>query len=1001
MASEPRRLTVLIALASVLMVGAPVVATQSGEEPPPQFGVDEDIRTPAILAPALQQADLTGRELPLFVRLVVDEVPPANDDSAFRPIDERMALYESLGVQVLLVLSSLPASVEQADVWRDSIRVMAQRYQGRAFGYQIGLRIDPGSSDVVDAALSYAFYLKLASVQLRSVDDDALVVQAPSVDGDSAWHAELFRQGVAPYIDSVAVIGSTRGSADVSGTEQRVDSVRTLLDTEAPGATIMVSGLPLGTDREAGQNWLMSQFSFAGDAPTLRTFAASPRALARALRTAASLEDLLGDEIVTLDETAASLRLTLDGRDVTDLVPHRLLYNITRFSTVLVYWATDGVGGTLQVELIDQTGRTPAVINAIAGQVTAPSAFAWDTETARTRVSVPLSNDPMVLDFDYGGGDVYVDRVTVSQTPALTINEIIFRHQQAQAAQDALYSRYVASARMEQHFRPTPTDAVDVVSENRYYFDAGEVEWEELSFWVNGARWGANRPPFPLLSAEKVLSLPFDLRLTADYQYRLDGTESLDERASYVVSFEPIGENQTFYRGRVWIDQDSFVKLKVEAVQRNLSAPAVSNEETQFFEPVAQVDGEPLYLFSRISNRQIFLIAGRNLLVEKEVRFSDFQVDSDRFVELRDAARASERIMYRDTAEGLRYLVKQGDERVVSDRATMSAKALVMGTTVDPSFDFPLPVFGINYLDFDFLSEDTQLALLFAGVLALGNIQAAKLGGTPFDASVDFFGIAVPSNDQIFDAVGERRDERILSIPASVGVNLGYQFTDFQKISANYQFQYNAYLRDDETAADFVMPSNTGTNGVGLAYEFSRWGYTFEASASEFRRTTWNEWGVNGEEFDSSHRRYRRYGVSFAKDFRLSTFQRFRLNGSWFGGENLDRFSKYQFGLFDETRMHGVPSGGVRFARLAMLRGSYSFNVFDQYRLDLFLDQAFGCEPCDSDQIWQVVTGTGVAFNLKGPWNTIFKADVGKSFLPDIYAGAGSVVVQIQLLKPL
>ena len=84
-----------------------------------------------------------------------------------------------------------------------------------------------------------------------------------------------------------------------------------------------------------------------------------------------------------------------------------------------------------------------------------------------------------------------------------------------------------------------------------------------------------------------------------------------------------------------------------------------------------------------------------------------------------------------------------------------------------------------------------------------------------------------------------------------------------------------------------------------------------------------------------------------------------------------------------------------------MLRGSYSFNIFDQYRLDLFLDQAIGCEPCDEGKTWQAVTGTGVAVNLKGPWDTLFKADVGKSFLPDLYAGSGSLVVQIQILKPL
>ena len=107
----------------------------------------------------------------------------------------------------------------------------------------------------------------------------------------------------------------------------------------------------------------------------------------------------------------------------------------------------------------------------------------------------------------------------------------------------------------------------------------------------------------------------------------------------------------------------------------------------------------------------------------------------------------------------------------------------------------------------------------------------------------------------------------------------------------------------------------------------------------------------------------------------------------------------YQFGLFDATRMHGVPSA-VRFAELAMLRGSYSFNLFEQYRFDLFLDQASGRDPRIDDG-WHEVTGTGVRLNLRAPRNTILQLDFGKSFLPDTYRRAGSTVLQILLLKPL
>ena len=42
-----------------------------------------------------------------------------------------------------------------------------------------------------------------------------------------------------------------------------------------------------------------------------------------------------------------------------------------------------------------------------------------------------------------------------------------------------------------------------------------------------------------------------------------------------------------------------------------------------------------------------------------------------------------------------------------------------------------------------------------------------------------------------------------------------------------------------------------------------------------------------------------------------------RVNAAYFGGRDLDRYSTHQFGLFDDTRIHGVPSAGVRYDELA------------------------------------------------------------------------------------
>ncbi len=287
----------------------------------------------------------------------------------------------------------------------------------------------------------------------------------------------------------------------------------------------------------------------------------------------------------------------------------------------------------------------------------------------------------MLVDFNEGAADVLVEATEVSAARTLSVEEIISRHQQTQLTQDTLVRNYSASARMRQFFRPTITDSgYDVVTENRYFVEGPAVEWEELSFSVNGAKWEKDRPPFPLLQPEKILSLPLQLRFDEGYSYRLDGVERVEGYDCYVVRFEPLREDSALYRGTVWIDRRTFARIRVQAVQGGLSAPVVSNEETHRYTPAATIDNQPIFLFAGLSARQVVLIAGRNLLVEKDVSFSNFRVNDMEFERDREAARASERIMFRETDSGLRYYVKEGDTRVISDTQTSQVKAMAMGS---------------------------------------------------------------------------------------------------------------------------------------------------------------------------------------------------------------------------------------------------------------------------------------------------------------------------------
>lgn len=962
------------------------------------LGVDERLDEEPILAPALERARVAATDLPLLVRLLVRRADiGAGGTAAHQKLDERLALYGRLAVPVVLTIVDPPSAASDIDRWRPELRALVQHCQGRVAGYQIG---DQLNSPTQLEPRDYAYLVKFVAVQVRSIDSTALIVGG-SLEGSTAagWQAQLYREDVAAYLDAAALVAPGPGESwETANTAYA--ALDELAGRNDPSASLGLTSLALTSDaREAARRLMRWCLPHLGGRPMFVTCVANVETWAAVLRAAVTIKDVLGGDVVTLDDAASGLKITQQGKDVTATLPHRLLYNSTTFATYLIVWNPDDPAGTIDVTVRLPAAATPAIRDGAAGTTVKLTEVARDEVSRTSTVRVGLASRPLLLDFNFGAEEVYALRSEAAERATPTVDEIVFRYQQAETAQAAVVQNYMANARIEIHFQPTPLDSYDVVTENRFFADVETAEWEELSFSLNGTRWGRDRPPFPLLQPEKVLSLPLALRLNRDYVYHLVGTDRLDDRPCYVVAFDPVDDTKPLYRGKVWIDAERWVRLRVQAVQTGLAAPVVSNEEVQVYEPVAQVDDRSVYLFTRLTSRQIMVIAGRNLLVEKRVIFSDFRVNDERFDELRQQARRGESIMYRDTDQGLRYLVKRGDERVVSDQLTTTGKALAVGVTIDPSYDYPVPLAGIDYVNFNFLNRGLQFGFIFSGVLAAGNLQKAGIAGTRFDVSVDFFGIAVTSNDQVYDERGERTGERLRSRQVSAGVNLGYQISDFQKLTLSSHVQYDQVLPSPNlTDASFVVPASTATVDGAASYEYRRAGYSLLAGYALHRRSRWTPWGDLGR-FDPATRSYAKYHVGLSKDFFFRTFSKITLNAGYYGGRRLDRFSMYRSGLFDATRMRGVPSAGLRFSELGLIRAAYAFNLLNLYRLVIYVDHARGRTPGAST--WQPTTGTGFELNFRGPKTTMLKLGVGKGVLPRIYRGSGSLVVEFMVFKPI
>jgi hypothetical protein len=897
--------------------------------------------------------------------------------------DARLAQYRARTQPVILVLHAPnPADLE---TWRTGLRALVERERGKVAGYQFG----PASTTLPDAA-QYAFFAKQTSTLIRSIDQDASVAIGPIPVAAADWLTRVYAEGIAPYVDDVAIAGPI--TQDDEGFRAAVERMSGIVEQQDPTSGVWLGPIVIGGPAaSAGRAIVESMLRSAGSRVSLTIVQGPAGAIDQAIAAAGRLRGLFTGELVALDQQ--SIHWRRGGTDVTPHVSSRLLYSTSGGGTYLIY-RTASAAAALDLEA-DVSMSSPAAIDPFTGVATRLTPPARERGQP-AKLTVRAGPATQVIDFNYGQ-PTYASAAEARRETLPPVEEIIAREQAAQTAQDAALHNYAAHLRIEMHFHPSAADpAYNIVTENALFADAGGAEWAEQSFSLNGATWTSNRPSFPLLQPEKVLSLPLDLRLTADYRYRLTGVETVDGRAAFVVAFDPVVESKALYRGTVWIDRQTFARLRVSAVETRGAGVVQSNEEEQEFAIVGEMAGRAIRLPTHLTSRQTMLVAGRTILNEREQRLTEVRLNPADFDAMRSAARRGNQVMYRDTEAGVRYLVKRGETRVVSENLTTSTKAFAMGADIDPSFDYPLPIAGLDILDFNFLNHDLQLALLFGGVIAIGNVQRAGLWNGRVDASVDFFGIALNSNDSVFDGSGEKRGERVLSRPASAGFNAGIRLSPSHKIIGRVELRHDSYSRADLTAADFVVPSSTTTLGAGAGYEFRRRGYSVTANAAAYRRSAWTPWGAGA--FDAETRTYTRYDAGVSKDFVFSTFQTVHLNGQYFGGRRLDRFSMYQFGLFDATRMHGVPSA-VRFADLAMARGSYSFNLFDQYRLDLFLDQAVGRDAAGGS--WQSVTGVGASVTLRGPRSTLFRADVGRSRLPSMYRGAGSTVVQIMILKPL
>ncbi len=598
------------------------------------------------------------------------------------------------------------------------------------------------------------------------------------------------------------------------------------------------------------------------------------------------------------------------------------------------------------------------------------------------------------------------ERVDVAGERSMPVEEILRRLQSFDDDQNRKLDHYQASNIMHIRYQGGPA-SIEAAYSGDFFWKRGEgYDWVWSSFMVDGVKWRSKRlPELPLIQPEKAAALPLEILFTKEYQYRLRGTATIDGRDTWVIDFKPIAATpgRNLYQGTVWVDRELYARVRTRAIQLGLEGDVLSNEETSFYTPIDD-SGQPaswsrqsFVLPMRVERQQLLSLLNATLPLEVETELSELRINDDAFTANRQAAWDSEHTMVRDTKEGLRYL-RSGDtgERVVEEEIDTDRLFLVGGVFWDESLDYPVPLVGINYLALDFMHTGNQVNLFAAGPLLTANYAEPRLLASKWDAGVNLFGFFIDRTDEVFRDGEEVPAEDIESRTASASFFLGHPLGSFGKIDLTYRIGRDDYSEADDTADDFVLPQDTTTQSLAAELRYDRAGYRALVSGSRHLRSDWEFWGVPGaSEFDPAQDEYDRWRVSLRKTWWLEKFRNFGVELTHVGGSDLDRFSRYDFGIFGDLSVPGYQGGLVRADEASGVELSYGVSIGDVVRFEVDGASAWATND-DTGLDREMLAGVGLEGSMPLPWQLLTNFEVGVGV---VGPGEGDLSARIVFLK--
>ncbi len=588
--------------------------------------------------------------------------------------------------------------------------------------------------------------------------------------------------------------------------------------------------------------------------------------------------------------------------------------------------------------------------------------------------------------------------VEVTARADLKVEEILARWQQYREGQRQVLDNYTAAAFLNLHFEATGMGSgFDIGMSMEQFVDrSGLIEWVQKEFFVNGVKFSKKREfPLPQLEPEKVVTQPLELKLNEKYDYRILGTDQVDGVFCYVVGVEPKESGESLYSGKVWIDGTSFRQVRMELRQRGMKSNVVNNVETQNYGLVPDGRGHEFNLVKSIYAQQTLNAAGRNFVLEKTYRFSDYAINTAEFQGRLKAARDSDNTMYRDTEAGLRALRKQGQERVVEEAGQKRVRSILAGAMYEGTFNFPIPLFGLSLVDFNFRKTDTQLSVFFAGPILAANLS--KQWRSRYRVGLDLALSALPGDNRMYSGNTELKTQELWAFEETTGTRFTWQATTSLSLTGTAYLSYERFRATSDTDKLYRLPRNGLTVYPGVELKYARKGYVFNASGTRGSRLGWREFGYGSEPVNPD---FTKYSAEFNKQIYLGRFTKGGISTSYYGGDRLDRFSRYRPSFLSRPRIRGIPSGTDSFDAVGLASVNYGFNVMELVKFEGYYNYARARNKVESRR-FREFDGLEFDFGTAGPWGTFLQGTITYALRGNLERYNSRFGVYFLIFKPL